>query len=340
MKIISVEEHIQSPALAKAMMPEMLKKAPFLLDWGKDVTDKITDLSRPQVIVSRDSTAKLMEVGDGRIAEMDEHGIDMQMLSYAGLPQLVQGEAGVQAIRDANDYLIEKVRSNPSRFGGFAYLPWQDVNAAIVEIERVHQQGIKAVLINGRPSEKWLEHADYEPVLLKLNDLEMPLFLHPGLPFEQVQQSYYTGFSREVSARFSMFAWGWHNEAGIQLIRMILAGVFDKFPKLNVIMGHWGELVPYYLQRLDDSIPQEATGLKRTIVQTFQEQVYVTPSGMMSNSHFAFNQALVGVDRILFSVDYPYLSLNGARAWLENLPISQEDKEKIAYKNAEKLFKL
>lgn len=168
----------------------------------------------------------------------------------------------------------------------------------------------------------------------------MPLFLHPGLPFEQVQQSYYVGFSREVSARFSMFAWGWRNEAGVQLIRMILAGVFDKFPKLNVIMGHWGELVPYYLQRLDDSIPQEATGLKRTIVQTFQEQVYVTPSGMMSNPHFAFNQALVGVDRILFSVDYPYLSLNGARAWLENLPISQEDKEKIAYKNAEKLFKL
>ncbi|KGQ70165.1 amidohydrolase [Chelonobacter oris] len=340
MKIIAVEEHIQSPALAKVMMPAMLAQAPFLLDWGKDVADSITDPSRPQVIAAGDSLKKLADVGEGRLREMDEYGIDMQMLSYAGLPQLVEGAAGVQAIRAANDYLSEKMRSNPSRFGGFAYLPWQDVNAAVSELERVHKLGFKGVLINGRPSEKWLDNVEYEAVLAKLDALEMPLFLHPGLPFEQVQQAYYAGFKREVSARLSMFAWGWHNEAGIQLIRMILGGVFDKFPQLNVIMGHWGELVPYYLQRLDDSIPQQATGLKRTITETFKAQVYVTPSGMMSNPHFVFNRAIVGADRILFSVDYPYLSMNGARQWLENLDIAQEDKEKIAYKNAERLFKL
>lgn len=117
MKITAVEEHIQSPTLAKTMMPEMLKQAPFLLDWGKDVTDKITDLSRPHVLAFGESLKKLIDVSEERVAEMDEHGIDMQMLSYAGLPQLVQGEAGVQAVRDANDYLIEKVRSNLSRFG-------------------------------------------------------------------------------------------------------------------------------------------------------------------------------------------------------------------------------
>lgn len=137
-----------------------------------------------------------------------------------------------------------------------------------------------------------------------------------------------------------MFAWGWHNEAGIQLIRLMLSGAFDKFPNLNVISGHWGELVPYYLQRLDDSIPQEATKLKRTLAQTFKEQVYVTMSGMMSLPHFEFNRSIVGIDRLLFSIDYPYLSLNGAREWLESLPVSEEDKAKIAYQNAEKLFKL
>ena len=122
----------------------------------------------------------------------------------------------------------------------------------------------------------------------------MPLYVHPGLPDVAVQELYYGGFDPELGARLSMFAWGWHNEAGIQVVRMLLAGVFDRYPRLQVISGHWGEMVPFFLQRLEDSIPQEASGLKRPIVQTYREHVYVSPSGMLTLPHFQFIHTLMG----------------------------------------------
>ena len=137
-----------------------------------------------------------------------------------------------------------------------------------------------------------------------------------------------------------MFAWGWHNEAGIHLLRLILSGAFDRNPKLQVISGHWGEMLPFYLQRLDDSIPQEASGLARSITQTFREQVWVTPSGMLTLPHFQFIYSLVGAGRILYSLDYPYQSLDGARAFIDSLPIPDAEKAQIAHGNAEKLLKL
>ncbi|NIC29529.1 amidohydrolase family protein, partial [Serratia plymuthica] len=136
------------------------------------------------------------------------------------------------------------------------------------------------------------------------------------------------------------FGWGWHHEAGIHLLRLILSGAFDKYPNLQVISGHWGEMLPFWLQRLDDSLPQAATGLRRTITQTFREQVYVTPSGMLTLPHFQFIYALLGAERILFSVDYPYQTLDGVKAFIQSLPVPEEAKEAIAFRNAERLFGL
>lgn len=342
MKVICVEEHISTPAMARAVMPKMLEQAPYLPHWGKNVTDNLgeSDPSRPHVISNQLSLQKLLEVGEKRVQEMDKFGIDMQAISYAGLPQLIEGSEGVALAQKANDEMAEKIRQFPDRFIGFATLPWQNTEEALAELVRVKQLGFRGVLLNGRPSDDFLDHPRYLPILAKIAELDFPLFLHPGLAYPQVQQAYYQGFNEEVEARFSMFAWGWHNELGIQLIRLMLAGVFDKLPKLNVIIGHWGELVPFYLQRLDDSIPTQATGLTRTISQTFCDQVYVTPSGMMSEPHFQFVKNIVGIDRLLFSCDYPYLSLNGAIQWLQNLPISEQERTKFAYQNAEKLFNL
>lgn len=145
-----------------------------------------------------------------------------------------------------------------------------------------------------------------DSLLSRFNKLNVPLYLHPGLPLKSVQQAYFTGFSAEVNARLSMFAWGWHHEAGIHLLRLMLSGAFDKYPNLQVISGHWGEMLPFWLQRLDDSLPLAATGLSRTLTRTFQEHVYVTPSGMLTLPHFQFIYALMGAERILFSVGYPY----------------------------------
>jgi uncharacterized protein len=121
---------------------------------------------------------------------------------------------------------------------------------------------------------------------------------------------------------------------------MILSGTFEKFPDLQAISGHWGEMVPFYLQRMDDTIPQEATKLSHSITETYKAHVYVTPSGMLNFPHFEFIHQVIGADRILYSVDYPYLTLTGTREFLESLPISQTDKERIAHGNAEALLGL
>ena len=342
LRLVCVEEHVNSPAVVQASMPEMLSKAPYLVDWGKDVTDRgESDASRPRVIAAGDSLRKLTDMGEGRLRDMNSHDINVQVLSYAASPYLLPGQEGIDLCARANDELALAVARHAARFAAFATLPWQKPEAAVTELERcVTQLGFRGVLLNGRPGESFLDDACHRPVLEALNALRVPLFLHPGLPLPHVRDAYYAGFSREVSARLSMFAWGWHNEEGVQLVRLLLSGVFDRLPQLRVISGHWGELVPFFLQRLDDSIPQEATGLRRSLTQTFREHVYVTPSGMTSLPHFLFVREVVGMDRLLFSVDYPYLSLNGARAWLESLPVSHEEKEKFACRNAEELLRL
>ena len=229
----------------------------------------------------------------------------------------------------------------PTRFGGFACLPWGHPEAAAEELERtVKELGFVGTLLIGRPGDTFLDDPRYDPILAKLNELRAPIYLHPGAPLPQVQQPYYGGLATQVTARLSLFGWGWHNEAGVHLLRLLLSRKFDEYPNLQVISGHWGEMVPFYLSRLDDTIPQVVTGLSRSITETFKQHVYVTPSGMMTRPQFEFIHKVVGADRILYSVDYPYLTLAGARSFLESLSISQEDKERMAHGNAELLFHL
>ena len=143
-----------------------------------------------------------------------------------------------------------------------------------------------------------------------------------------------------MSARLSLHGWGWHNEAGIQVLRVLLAGRFDQFPKLQLIAGHWGEMVPFFLSRLDQSMPQVVTKLQRTITETFRQNIYVTPSGIFDTPQLKFCLDVLGADRILHAVDCPFISNAGALPFIENAPISEEEKEMIAYRNAERLFAL
>ena len=158
--------------------------------------------------------------------------------------------------------------------------------------------------------------------------------------YPDVQKVYYDRLEQELSARLSVFAWGWHNEAGIQVLRMILSGCFERHPKLQIISGHWGEFVPYYLARLDQALPQKCTRLSRSITQTYKEHIYVTPSGIFDYPSLRFVIDTVGADRILHSVDFPLVTNDGARAFLEDAPISDAQKQMIAWDNAAKLLKL
>lgn len=343
MKLICVEEHVLDPAIGAASQSLVRAQAPYLPDWGSRVIDgqQVAAPGRPHVVAPSESARKALDMGAARLADMDAAGIAMQVLSYGGFPQLLPAAQAIDLNRAANDKLATAAQAHPSRFAGFATLPWQAPEAAARELERaVKELGLKGALINGRPGETFLDDPRYAPILAAFDELNVPLYVHPGLPLPAVQAPYYGGLERELSARLSMFAWGWHNEAGIQVVRMLLAGVFDRYPGLQVISGHWGEMVPFFLQRLEDAIPQQASGLKRPIVQTYREHVHVSPSGMLTLPHFRFIHALMGAERILYSIDYPYQSLHGARDFIEGLPVGDTDKALIAHGNAERLLGL
>jgi len=279
----------------------------------------------------------------GRIEDMNINGITKQILSISNQPQLLAPEEAIPLCQKSNDRLNEAVQAHPDRFAAFAALPWSDPEAAAVELERtVTELNFKGTLIVGRPSVDavFLDDKRYWPVLGKAAQLKVPVYVHPGFPHPDIQKDYYSGFSDLVDTSFSLYGWGWHAEAGIQLIRMILSGVFDKYPDLQLIAGHWGEMVPFYLDRLDMAMPKSITGLSKTIPEYFREHIYVTPSGMFSYPQLKYIMEVIGVDRILYSVDYPYVKQEGAADFLINAPISDEDKEKIAHGNAEKLLKL
>ena len=343
LRIICVEEHLGDRDLLQAGQLKRESDAPYFTEVGAyfEGSPDDGDDKRPMEIDFETSSRLSTDVGAGRIAAMDKHGIDMQILSYSNPTQYTPADQVIELARSANDKLAEAVLANPSRFAGFATLPWQHPKAAADELERtVRELGLVGTLLLGRPGEMFLDDPRFDPILEKLDELRVPIYMHPGYPLPQVQQPYYGGLNKHVSARLSLFGWGWHNEAGVHLLRVLLSGKFDQYQNLRVISGHWGEMVPFYLQRLDDSIPQKVTQLSRSITETFKQHVYVTPSGMLNLPHFQFIHTILGADRLLYAVDYPYLTLAGARRFLETLPISEAEKERIAHGNAEELFRL
>jgi predicted TIM-barrel fold metal-dependent hydrolase len=216
MKIICLEEHTVDAGIARASQTAQTSEAGYMADWGSRVEDKtaaFTD-NRPH-LVSKEALAAAREVGASRIAAMDQHSIDMQVVSYTSSPQLAPDSQAVELTRRPMTSLPHPCTR--LRFAAFATLPWQDPEAAAAELERaVKQLGMVGTLLMGRPGQTFLDDARYEPVLAKLNELKVPIYVHPGFPLPQVREPYYAGFDKEVSARLTLFGWGWHHEAGVQ----------------------------------------------------------------------------------------------------------------------------
>lgn len=330
MKIITIEEHLTGAPINRYMADHMAQDAPYMAAARVKGRPLSPD---PQLFADLDNL---------RLADMDRHGITMQILSCPVKSQLLPSREAVGIVRETNDYIMEAVRRHPDRYGAFALLPWSDPEQAAQEAQRVKAMGFHGILLNGRASagEQFLDDSRFLPVLEACAALDLPIFIHPGAPLKTVQEPYYGGLGEEVSARLSLHGWGWHNEAGVQILRTILAGRFDRFPNLKLIAGHWGEMLPFFLSRLDQSMPQTVTGLQRTITETFRQNIYVAPSGMFDYPQLKFCLEVLGADRILHAVDFPFLGNDGARAFLENAPIPQQDKERIAHRNAEALFHL
>lgn len=330
MKIITTEEHLVNPYYS-GPQPKVVDVAPY---YGLVIQPGL-----PYFPVANIAATAIEE----RVRNMDETGISMQILSLTTEMATLDKDAAVAYSRSANDTMSEIMKKYPDRFSAFACLPWAYPEEAAEELERaVNHLGINGAMICGRPvvEAEFLDNPRYDPILKVANDHEIPIYVHPGTPAPAVQQAYYAGFNDVLSARLSVFGYGWHTEAGIHVLRMILGGVFEKFPKLQIISGHWGEFVPGFLFRLDQALPQIVTGLSKSITDTYKEHVYIGPSGILDYPNLRFAIDVMGEDRIVYSVDFPLISNVGAAEWLENAPISEEAKEKIAYKNIAKLMKL
>ena len=286
---------------------------------------------------------QLLDVGEGRIAAMDEAGVDMQVLSLnsPGVEQLDAGEA-IKLARDANDYLAKAIKLYPKRFAGFAALPMPSPKDAADELERaIKKLGLSGAAINGHVAGRYLDDRAFWPVLERAEALGVPLYIHPTPPPQKVVEASYRGsYPEEVAYTLSTSGWGWHIETALYVLRMILGGAFDEYPKLQVIIGHLGEALPFMLQRIDRNLPREATKLDRSMAEYLRGNVHYTFSGFNFTPAFLDLLMEVGADRIMFSVDYPYGSMAAARTFLDGIPVSTSDREKIAHGNAERLMGL
>ncbi len=330
MKIITIEEHLAGAPINHYLAKYAEEDAPYTaMAHGK---------GRPY-----DADPELFgDLDKRRIEDMDKYGITMQILSCPAKSQLLPANEAPGIVRETNDHIAQVVKKHPERYGAFALLPWSAPDEAAKEAERVKSLGFQGILLAGRASagKEFLDDKQFLPVLEACEALGLPIYVHPGAPLKAVQEPYYGGLGDEVSARLSLHGWGWHNEAGIQVLRTILAGRFEQFPKLQLIAGHWGEMLPFFLSRLDQSMPMSVTKLERTVTETFKQNVYVTPSGIFDYPQLKFCVEVVGADRIIHSVDCPFISNEGAKPFIENAPISDVEKAQIAYKNAELLFGL
>ena len=324
MKLIALEEHFVTPAMHTAWS-----------ELGATEHDPNTDGFKAPPL-----KAKLDDFTGERLRQMDQSGVDVQVLSLSppGVQNLAAADA-VELARQTNDLLAAAVRQNPDRFEGFATLPTPHPEAAARELERaVTTLHFKGALLGGRTQGRNMDHPDFLPIFQAAAKLRVPLYLHPQTPSPAVREAYYSGYEDAFNLMFASYGWGWHIEAGIQAVRLILSGVFDRCPDLQIILGHWGEIVPFYLERID-VMSQQAKHLQRPIRDYVHQNFHVTPSGMFSPTYLAWAKQVMGVERILFSTDYPFIIApgRGARDFVEQAALSAEEKEMVAHGNWEKL---
>jgi predicted TIM-barrel fold metal-dependent hydrolase len=324
MRTITLEEHFTTQEFLKAI--------------GQDnPTDE-----RTQKI-----NKKLLDVGEGRINDMDEAHIDMQVLSLSsnGLHNL-DANVATKLAHKINNQLAEVISKYPKRFAGFATVALQDVDQSVIEFERcINELKFKGLMIMGTVNGIFLDDKRFEPIFKTAESLDVPIYIHPGMPPKPVADVYYTGFDKPINFLLSMAGYGWHAETGLHGLRIILSGLLDRFPKLKFIVGHMGDHLPFNIARanrvFDEAVHDKNKPLlKRNIIDYFRDNFYITTSGYFDIAPFNCALDVSGIDHILFSIDYPYAPNKSGYDFLKTLPVNDQDKEKIAHLNTSQLLKL
>lgn len=324
MRVVALEEHFTIPSLMQRIDAGAVARRGFPPGFGAALERQLAD------------------IGTQRIAEMDDAGITMHVLSIAGPgADLIEGREGIALARDINNTLAGAVRAHPRRLAGFAHLPMASPEAAADELERtVREHGFCGALINGLTDGRFLDDPVFATILQRAEQLDVPIYVHPNLPPESVRKAYYDGLPGHAGFTLSIAGWGWHSEVAIHVLRLALSGALDRHPRLKLIIGHMGEGLPAMLARCDQVFARDVGHLKRSLSATIVDQVYVTTSGLFTRPPLDVALAVFGTDRVLFSIDYPYSSNQQGRTFLDSVKLPAGDLEKLAHRNADQLLKL
>ncbi len=281
---------------------------------------------------------RLADIGALRIEDMDKNGIDISVLSVTtpGVQAEADTAKAIKSAKQLNDMLAEQIGHHPTRFSGFATLALQDPKDAADELERcVKQLGMKGAILNGHSNGIYLDDPRFFPVWERAESLQVPIYLHPAdSPVQASNESDYPEMAGP--------GWGWTPETAGHVLRLIYGGVFDRFPKSTLLLGHMGETLPFILWRLDSryKMMQHRYPIEKMPSEYIKANVMVTTAGSFSDAPLQCAITALGADRVLFSVDYPYEYTNEAVEFIEKAPISDSDREKICHGNAERLLRL
>jgi predicted TIM-barrel fold metal-dependent hydrolase len=324
LRVIAIEEHFITPMYREHVGANEFRK--FYLQsrsaqLGHDIVEQNSDL------------------GQKRLAHMDAAGVDVQVLSFGSPgPQAFAADVAVPMARDANDRLYQTIEEYPGRFAGFAALPTADPETAAEELARcVTKLGFSGAMIHGHQQGKFLDERKYWPIFERAEALDVPIYLHPTVPHPDAMKSYFAGYEELARA-----GWGFAIDTSCHFLRLVFAGVFDAYPKLKIILGHLGEGLPFAMQRLNEHTAAAARrrGLKKEPIEYLRENLLVTTSGNWFEPAFQCTLAALGADKIFFAVDWPYEANKTGVAFLKKIAIPEEQRQKIAHGNADRLLKL
>lgn len=337
---IAAEEAFATPDLLAAYR-RLLEHPPADLDPGfRNLVGYYLTNQHPRALLM---STRIQDIGERRLADMDASGIDMQLLGItAPGVQIFDAATGTALARSVNDQLAEAIGHHPDRFAGLAAIAPHDPAAAAKELERaVNALGLRGAIVNSHTHGEYLDDAKFWPIFEAAEALDVPVYIHPTTPPR-------TWIAPFMERGLDGAIFGFAVETGLHVLRLIIAGVFDRFPRLRVVVGHLGEAIPYWLFRIDFMhAPMAAANrypgvkpIKRKPSEYFRENIYVTTSGMAWEPVILFAQQVLGVDRVLYAMDYPYQYVPEEVQVTDNLPIPDEDKKKLYQTNAERVFRL
>lgn len=326
MRIVTIEEHVSFPEMAN-FLPE-----------------GITDKKQPSGPAMR-LMPMLSDITGQRLKSMDQSGISIQVLSIENTDVNLLDQSSAPAFASQyNDLLAEKIKDHPDRFAAFAHLPMVAPSAAADELERsVKTYGFRGAMIRGLTCGEFLDAPKFAPVFERAEKLGVPLYIHPGIPPKPIMDAYYSNIGT-TSGSFDALAcwgWGWHSETAIHVLRLLIAGVFDDYPKLKIIIGHMGEMLPMMWDRSNRAFqPGNGGRNQRTMADTFREQLYITTSGFFTQPPLQIALDTIGIDNIILSVDYPFSDNQMGIDFLHGINLPAEQIAKIAHGNADRILGL